>query len=176
MKADKSLAAALPYGRFTPEGEVYLRGRGLLAGFELRGLPLESSSKAELAAAVDRLVEALRHLGTNDMVQVQFQRLPATAYPERHFPSEAARMIDEERRVQFEAEQYWRLLARLYITVQIESAGRSRVHSAMFGSGKWDPSLKLVLDRFRERVAKFQDALGGTLELRRLTAKRCSAI
>jgi type IV secretory pathway VirB4 component len=39
----------------------------------------------------------------------------------------------------------------------------------MFGSGKWDPSLSLVLARFRERLENFRDALGGTIELRRLT-------
>jgi type IV secretion system protein TrbE len=171
MKRDNSLASQLPYGSFTPEGEVYLRGRGLMAGFEFRGLPLESSSPDELAAASRRMVEALRHLGTSDMVQAQFHRLPHLAYPDRSFPSEAVRLIDDERRAQFEAENYWRLLSRLYITMQIESAGRSRVHSAMFGSGRWDPSLSLVLARFRERLANFTDALGGTLELRKLTAE-----
>ena len=28
-KIDDSLAAVLPYGSFTPEGEIYLRGRGV---------------------------------------------------------------------------------------------------------------------------------------------------
>ncbi len=122
MRTDDSLAAVVPYGYFTPKGEVYLRGRGLMAGYELHGLSLEASTKADLAAAADRLVEALRHLGTNDMVQAIFHRLPATAYPERHFPSRAASLIDEERRRQFEAENYWRTLSRLYITTQIEAA------------------------------------------------------
>ncbi|HEX4209356.1 MAG TPA: hypothetical protein VHY56_03110, partial [Candidatus Binataceae bacterium] len=108
-------------------------------------------------------------LGTNDMVQAIFHRLPHLEYPDRDFPSKAARLIDQERRAQFEAEDYWRMLGRLYITTQIESPNRSRVHSAMFGGGKWDPSLRLVLDRFRERLANFQDALGGTIEPRRLT-------
>ena len=169
MKIDDSLASQLPYGSFTPDGEVYLRGRGLMVGFEFRGLSLEASSPADLQAAVNRLVEAFRHLGTNDMVQPIFHRLPHMAYPERGFPSQAARLIDKERRMQFEAEDYWRLLGRLYITTQIESANSSRVHSAMFGSGKWDPSLSLVLARFRERLENFRDALGGTIELRRLT-------
>jgi hypothetical protein len=61
------------------------------------------------------------------------------------------------------------MLGRLYITTRIESPNSSRVHSAMFASGNWDPSLRVVLDRFRERLANFQDALGGTIELRRLT-------
>jgi hypothetical protein len=169
MKIDNSLASHLPYGSFTPEGEMYLRGRGLMAGFEFRGLPLESSRQTDLDAAVSRLIEAQRHLGTNHMLQAQFERLPHLDYPERAFSSAAARLIDEERHQQFEAENYWRRLGRLYITMQLESPGRSRVRSAMFGSGSWDANLSVVLAGFRERLAKFQDALGGTIELRKLT-------
>jgi type IV secretion system protein TrbE len=169
MKTDDSFASQLPYGSFTPEGEVYLRGKGLMVGFELRGLPLEASSPAQRAAACQRLVEAIRHLGSGYMLQVVSHRLPHLAYPAREFPSAAAGLIDGERRGQFEAENYWRTLSRLYITMQMESPGRSRVHSAMFGSGQWDPSPGLVLARFRERLANFRDALGGTIELRRLT-------
>src|SRR5271170_7320402 len=113
MKTDDSLAAIVPYGYFTPEDEVYLRGRGLMVGYELEGLPLEASTSGELANAADRLVEVFRHLGTKDMVQVIFRRLPATEYPARSFTSRAAYLIDQERRRQFEAEQYWRKLSRL---------------------------------------------------------------
>jgi type IV secretion system protein TrbE len=166
-KIDDSLAAVLPYGSFTPEGEIYLRGRGVTVGFEFPGLPMEASNPAEQAAFAQRLVAAISQLGTNYMVQAQSHRLPHLAYPAREFPSETARLIDQERRVQFEAENYWRRLSRLYITHQFEAAAPSRVRSAMFGAGSWDPSLKLVLERFRERVANFLDALG--IELPRLS-------
>jgi type IV secretory pathway VirB4 component/type IV secretory pathway TrbD component len=171
MKTDNSLASVVPYGSFTPEGEVYLQGRGLMVGFEFRGLPLESSSAAQLASAADRMVEAMRHLGTNDMLQAQFYRLPHLAYPDREFPSGAARLIDDERRSQFEAENYWRTLSRLYITTQVESVAQSRIRSALFGSGDWNPHVNQVLQRFRERLMAFQDALGGTIDLRRLNSE-----
>src|SRR5580704_19611337 len=93
MKTDNSLASVVPHGSFTSEGEVYLRGRGLMVGFEFRGLPLESSSPSQLAGAADRMMEAMRHLGTNDMLQAQFHRLPQLAYPDREFPTSAARLI-----------------------------------------------------------------------------------
>src|ERR1700722_2421011 len=125
MKTDNSLASVVPYVSFTSEGEVYLRGRGLMVGFEFRGLPLESSSPAQLAGAADRMVEAMRHLGTNDMLQVQFHRLPHRSYPDREFHSGAARMIDDERRSPFAAEDYWRTLSRLYIPTQVESVVQS---------------------------------------------------
>jgi hypothetical protein len=52
------------------------------------------------------MIEAMRHLGTNDMVQSIFHRLPHLDYPQRDFPSQAARLIDRERRTQFEAEDH----------------------------------------------------------------------
>jgi len=171
MKTDNSLASVVPYGSFTSEGEVYLRGRGLMVGFEFCGLPLESSSPAQLAGAADRMVEAMRHLGTDDMLQVQFYRLPHLSYPDREFPSGAARLIDDERRSQFEAENYWRMLSRLYVTTQVESVAQSHIRSALFGSGDWNPHVDQVLQRFRERMKAFQDALGGTINLRRLNAE-----
>jgi type IV secretory pathway VirB4 component len=172
MKTDNSLASVVPYGSFTSEGEVYLRGRGLMVGFEFRGLPLESSSTAQLVSAADRMVEAIRHLGTDDMLQAQFYRLPHhLSYPDREFPSGAARLIDDERRSQFEAENYWRTLSRLYITTQVKSVAQSRIRSALFGSGDWNPHVNQVLQRFRERLMAFQDALGGTIDLRRLSAE-----
>ena len=171
MKTDNSLASVVPYGSFTSEGEVYLRGRGLMVGFEFRGLPLESSSKAQLIGATDRMVEAMRHLGTVDMLQAQFYRLPHLAYPDREFPSGAARLIDDERRSQFDAEIYWRMLSRLFVTTQVESVAQSHIRSALFGSGDWNPHVDHILQRFRERVKAFQDALGGTIDLRRLNAE-----
>jgi len=169
MRTDDSLAAIVPYGHFLDGGEVYLRGRGLLSAYELGGLSLASASKAELAAAVARLVAALRHLGTNYMVQVIFHRLPATEYPERSFPSRAARLIDDERREQFAAQNYWRTLRRIYFTMQMEAAVPSHVRSAVFAAGHWNPNADLILQGFRECQANTLDALGGTIALRRLT-------
>jgi hypothetical protein len=79
--------------------------------FEFRGLPLEASSPTNLRAATNRIVEAFRHLGTNDIVQPIFHRLPQLAYSERDFLSSGARLVDQERRVQFESESYWRTLS-----------------------------------------------------------------
>jgi len=172
MRTDNSLAAVVPYGHFLDGGEVYLRGRGLMSAYELGGLSLASASKAELAAAAARLVEALRHLGTNDMVQIIFHRLPATEYPERSFPSRAAKLIDGERREQFAAQNYWRTLRRIYFTTQTEAVVPSHVRSAVFAAGHWNPNTDLTLQRFRERQANVIDALGGTIALRRLTPAR----
>jgi type IV secretion system protein TrbE len=169
---DKSLASIIPYGHILDDGAVYLRGRGWMIGFEFHGLPWESSSEAQLTAASERMTEAMRHLGTGDMVQAIYHRLPSTHYPKRDFPSEAARLIDEERRQQFESEHYWQTRSRLYVTTEIESVARSGLRSAVFGTDGWRPHIDLVLQRFQERIQKFQDALGGKIKRKEITLER----
>src|SRR5712691_10931550 len=112
---DKSLASVLPYGHFIGDGEIYLRGKGLLVGCEFHGLSLESGSDQQTGAAAQRLARAMSYFGSGDMLQCIFYRLPATRYPARQFPSRAARMVDDERRQRFEAGEYWRTIPRLYI-------------------------------------------------------------
>jgi type IV secretion system protein VirB4 len=160
----------VPYGHFTGEGEVYLRGRGLMVGYEMHGLSLEASSKEQVAAAAQRLAMGLGHLGTNDMLHAIFHRLPATRYPERRFPSRAARLIDDERHRQFEAENYWQTRSRLYVTTQDESALQSRIQTAFFSSGHAasKPSFELKRERFYQRLTNLEDATAGTIGLRRL--------
>ena len=169
---DNSLGAILPYGHFSNDGEIYLRGRGLLVGYEMHGLSLEASSKQEVSAAAQRLSSALGHLGTNDMLHAIFHRLPATRYPERHFPSRAARLIDAERRQQFEAENYWCTRSRLYLTHQDESALQGHFKTAFFSSSQAisRPSWELKRERSQQRLKNFEDALSGTLGLCRLSS------
>ncbi len=118
---DRSLAAVLPYGHFVDDGEIYLRGKGLMVGYEMHGMSVEGSSRQETEAQAQRLGRAISHFGSNDMLQCIFQRRPAIEYPERHFPSCGAQMIDEERRRQFAEQKYWHTDALLYATTQQES-------------------------------------------------------
>ena len=105
---DRSLAAVLPYGHFVDDGEIYLRGKGLMVGYEMHGMSVEGSSQRETEAQAQRLGRAISHFGSNDMLQCIFQRRPAIDYPERRFTSRAARMLDQERRQQFAEQKYWR--------------------------------------------------------------------
>ena len=40
-RIDRSLAAVLPYGHFVDDGEIYLRGKGLMVGYEMHGMSIE---------------------------------------------------------------------------------------------------------------------------------------
>jgi type IV secretory pathway VirB4 component len=158
---DKSLASVLPYGHFIGDGEIYLRGKGLLVGCELHGLSLETDSDQNTRAAAQRLARAMSHFGTGDMLQCIFYRLPATRYPARQFPSRAARMVDDERRQRFEAGEYWRTIPRLYVTHQFESALQNRAKAAFFSAERsTQANIELHRERFHQRLTGFRDAAG----------------
>ena len=165
IPVDKSLGAVVPYGHFIEDGEVYLRGRGLMVGYELHGLSIEASSVQQVSAAAQCLARAMSYFGNNDMLHCIFYRLAATCYPTRQFPSRAARMIDDERRARFEAANYWQTRRRLYITRQFESAIRSRTKAAFFSSSEISAaSLQLQRERFHQSLSGFEDACGLPVE------------
>jgi hypothetical protein len=116
LPVDRSFADALPYGLFCGEGELFLIPGGLMVGWEIRGDDYESASRAQIDGACDQLAAAYAHLGDGDLTHMIFQRIPVPHYPQRHFPTRAARLIDDERRDAFEAGRYWKTLARFYLT------------------------------------------------------------
>lgn len=58
---DDSLPTIVPYRAFTAEGEIDLRGNGIMVGYEMRGPSPESSSIADVDAASRQLAAALVH-------------------------------------------------------------------------------------------------------------------
>jgi type IV secretion system protein TrbE len=165
---DGSLAGVLPYGHFVDDGEIYLRGKGLMVGYEMHGMSVEGSSQQETEAQAQRLGRAISYFGSNDMLQCIFQRRPAIDYRERRFPSRAARMIDQERWRQFAEQKYWRTDALLYATTQQESPVQSRLNARFFSSqrGAAYTNFELWRQRFHQRLTAFEDACG--LRLMRL--------
>ena len=165
---DRSLAAVLPYGHFVDDGEIYLRGKGLMVGYAMHGMSVEGSSQQETEAQAQRLGRAIAHFGSNDMLQCIFQRRPAIEYPERRFSSRAAHMIDQERRRQFAEQKYWRTDALLYATTQQESPVQSGLKARFFSSqgGASYTNFDLWRQRFHQRLTAFEDACG--LRLMRL--------
>src|SRR6266851_3410326 len=161
---DKSLGAVVPYGHFLGDGEVYLRGKGIMRAYGLHGLSIEASSEHQNASAARQLARAMSVFGTNDMLHCIFYRLPATRYPERRFTSRAARMVDDEQRARFEAGNYWQNRARLYATTQQESPLQSRAKHVFFSTGDAQSSFELTRERFHQRCTSFEDTCGLPLD------------
>lgn len=169
---DISLPAALAYRGFFPDGSLDLRGNGVTIGYDLAGPSPEVSDIADLASRSRQLAGAMVHLGSGDMIQVIYNRLPAPEPPQREFEHRAAALVDAERRAQFTAENHWLTPTRLYLTHAFDPPGRSWVRSMLFASN--GPQRQTRNDLLREyalnRFQAFEDAAAGAVGLRRLSA------
>jgi type IV secretion system protein VirB4 len=103
-RRSQSLADFLPWAALAREGVILNKDGSFQRTAKFRGPDLDSSTAAELVAITSRLNNALRRLGTGWAIFIEAQRLPAHSYPESRFPDAASRLVDAERRAQFEEE------------------------------------------------------------------------
>ena len=100
----QSLADFLPWAALVAEGVILNKDGSFQRTARFRGPDLDSATPAELVAITGRLNNALRRLGSGWAIFIEAQRLPANHYPDSDFPDAASRLVDAERRAQFEEE------------------------------------------------------------------------
>ncbi len=100
----QSLADLLPWAALVRKGVILNKDGSFQRTARFRGPDLDSSTPAELVAITSRLNNALRRLGSGWAIFVEAQRQPAYFYPVSAFPDAASRLVDAERRAQFEEE------------------------------------------------------------------------
>ena len=98
------LADFLPWAALVEKGIVLNKDGSLQRTARFRGPDLDSATPAELVAITGRLNNALRRLGSGWAIFIEAQRIPANRYPESSFPDPVSRVVDAERRAQFEEE------------------------------------------------------------------------
>jgi type IV secretion system protein TrbE len=103
-RRSQSLADFLPWAALVKEGVILNKDGSFQRTARFRGPDLDSSTPAELVAITSRLNNALRRLGSGWAIFIEAQRQPAHSYPESQFPDAASRLVDAERRAQFEEE------------------------------------------------------------------------
>ena len=103
VKADH-LADYIPWAALVAEGVILNKDGSFQRTAQFRGPDLDSAVPSELMAVSARLNNALRRLGSGWAVFFEAQRNPALNYPNSHFPDLASRLVDFERRAQFEEE------------------------------------------------------------------------
>lgn len=103
VKADH-LADYIPWAALVAEGVILNKDGSFQRTAQFRGPDLDSAVPSELMAVSARLNNALRRLGSGWAVFFEAQRNPALNYPNSHFPDLASRLVDYERRAQFEEE------------------------------------------------------------------------
>ena len=103
-RRSQTLADFLPWTALVEKGVVLNKDGSFQRSARFRGPDLDSATAAELVAITGRLNNALRRLGSGWAIFVEAQRLPGNRYPESVFPDAASRLVDAERRAQFEEE------------------------------------------------------------------------
>jgi type IV secretion system protein VirB4 len=103
-RRSQSLADFLPWAALVSKGVVLNKDGSFQRTARFRGPDLDSATPAELVAITGRLNNALRRLGSGWAIFVEAQREPYNGYPESAFPDAASRLVDAERRAQFEEE------------------------------------------------------------------------
>jgi type IV secretion/conjugal transfer VirB4 family ATPase len=98
------LADFLPWAALVQGGVILNKDGSLQRTARFRGPDLESSTQAELVAITGRLNNVLRRLGSGWAIFVEAQRQAAQSYPLSPFPDAVSRIVDAERRAQFEEE------------------------------------------------------------------------
>jgi type IV secretion system protein TrbE len=103
-RRSRCLADFLPWAALVEQGVVLNKDGSFQRTARFRGPDLDSATPAELVATTARLNSALRRLGSGWAIFVEAQRVPANHYLESRFPDPASRLVDAERRAQFEGE------------------------------------------------------------------------
>ncbi len=98
------LADFLPWAALVDKGIVLNKDGSLQRTARFRGPDLDSATPAELVAITSRLNNALRRLGSGWAIFIEAQREPTRRYPHSAFPDPVSRIVDAERRAQFEEE------------------------------------------------------------------------
>ena len=98
------LADYIPWAALVAEGVILNKDGSFQRTAHFRGPDLDSAVPSELMAVSARLNNALRRLGSGWAVFFEAQRNPALNYPNSHFPDLASRLVEYERRAQFEEE------------------------------------------------------------------------
>ncbi|RWB70399.1 MAG: conjugal transfer protein TrbE [Mesorhizobium sp.] len=98
------LADYLPWAALVAPGVVLNKDGSFQRTARFRGPDLDSAVAAELVAVASRINNAFRRLGSGWSIFVEAQRHEAASYPESQFPDAASRLLDAERKADFDEE------------------------------------------------------------------------
>jgi type IV secretion system protein VirB4 len=145
------------------DGILLQQDGSLLAGWTYRGPDMMSSPPAEMDALSARLNSVLK-LGSGWMLQCDAIRSEAPGYPKAGaFPDPVTRIIDDERRQQFMAEEaHYESEYFLTLTYLPPVEMEHKVQGFMFEGRKSgsDCSASQILERFRSQIERFENVFG----------------
>lgn len=167
----KQLADALPYTNFIKDGVISLSDLGILKGYWLTGPSPDSNDEKSLFFGTDHLGTSPVHLRTGDSIQVVFDRRPATPPPEIHYKNQAAALVMNEIREQFDREDHWITPSRLYLSHQFEKPVKKALRSLLLGGNtpKYLNNVRLLQENALGRFQSFSDSIKRTVKLKEMS-------
>lgn len=171
---DKSFVDLLNYAGVIEDGIVLNKDGSLMAGWYYRGRDLATVSIAERNAISAKLNAAQIKLGSEWCLHQDAIRIESKEYPSpdrSHFPDFVTRLIDEERRQQFESEgTHYENIYTIVLTYLPDKANQAKISEMMFDDGetKKSSAAEIALRHFNTMIADFTDRISEVVDLHRM--------
>jgi type IV secretion system protein VirB4 len=172
----QSLPDLLNFALLPEDGIMQNKDGSLMVAWYFRGDDLDSATHAEMASISSRLNSVLTSLGSGWMLHCDAIRRPATTYPEASgFADRTSRLIDEERRYQYENEGiHFETSYALCLTFLPPMGSSSKLRDLIYDDDLRDTSksglAQRIIEQFKRRVDDFESMLSATLRMRRMRA------
>ena len=102
MSSAPSFANLIRYEALITPHTILLKDGCLMSGFKYSGIDLDTTPEYDRAAVAALANNAIKRLGHDYMLHFEVVRVPTTAYPSGSFSETVTKIIDHERRQQFE--------------------------------------------------------------------------
>ena len=156
------LSDLLPWAALVAPGVILNKDGSFQTTIRYRGPDLDSATEAELVSISARLNNVLRRLGSGWAIYSEAKRARSENYPKSYFPEPISFLIDEERRVMFEAETHFESAYYLTFVYLPPSDSASRIAST-FLENRPSKSLNYtnLLTSFQAEVTRIVSLLEG---------------
>lgn len=169
-----SFADLLNYAAVIEDGIILNKDGSLMAAWYYRGQDLATVSVAERNRISAHVNAALVKLGSEWCLHQDVIRIESKKYPKpeaSHFPDLITRLIDEERRMQFESEgKHYENVYTITLTYLPDKAKQAKFGEMMYEDHRQNKTsaADLALRHFKTGINDFIDRLNSILKLYRL--------
>lgn len=169
-----SFADLLNYAGVIEDGIILNKDGSLMAAWYYRGQDLATVSNDERNRISAHINAALVKLGSEWCLHQDVIRVESKNYPkakESHFPDIITRLIDEERRMQFESEgRHYENIYTITLTYLPEKAKQAKFGEMMYADNQKqkNSAADIALKNFKTGINDFIDRINSVLRLYRL--------
>lgn len=171
QRRTRGVGDLLPWAALVDDGIVLNKDGSFLAGYRFRGPDLDSATSEELAALSLHVNALFASLGNGWMLHVDAERIPSPDYPpEGAFPDPVTRLIDEERRQQYQRHggNFETRFTLLLTWMPPDERSSAALAWLVEGEARRGVAWEKVLEGFGRRLQDLGDQLSSRLALHRL--------